>query len=252
MIRVAICHEKELTRSLLRAYCTDYFCVRGIEFEVKEYTSGESMLVKDFPDVLFLGIRTGQIDGILVKEILQKLKAQTRIVFAADGELRIFEAFGKNVYGFVQEPIKYPVFRKKMMEVVWDYFEESNYIFCKSGKQIEKISLLEVLYIEAYGKYTKIYAKGKKDYFLCEKCMSDWVVEQERSIFLWCHRRFLVNLLHIHQIQTNWIELEQGIMIPFSRRRRKECHDIYQHFVGRFGNYEKRCGTVYGYFKAEL
>ena len=252
MIRVAVCHEKESTRTLLRVCCTDYFYIKGFVFEIREYTSGESMLMEDFPDVLFLGIKIGYLDGVLVKEILQKLKAKTRIIFVAEMEPRIFEGFGKNVYGFLPEPVKYSSLQSKLTELVWDYWEQENSIFCKWGKEFVRVPLVEILYIEAYGRYTKIFVNGKAEYLLCEKCMSDWVVEQENSIFLWCHRRFLVNLLHIYQLEKETIALEQGIRVPFSRRRRKECRSTYQHFIERFGNYEKRSGTVYGYFKAEL
>ena len=210
------------------------------------------MLMEDFPDVLFLGIKIGCLDGVLVKEILQKLKAKTRIVFVAEREPRIFEGFGKNVYGFLPEPVKEAMLQNKLAELIWDYWEQEYSIFCKSGKKFIRVALTEILYIEAYGKYTKIFVNGRTGYLLCEKCMSDWVVEQEDSIFLWCHRRFLVNVLHIYQIEKESIALEQGVRIPFSRRRRKECRSTYQHFIGRIQNYETRCGTVYGYFKAEL
>jgi len=252
MIRVAICHEKKFIRTLLHGYCRDYFYVRGIISEIKEYISGEAMLVEKFPDVLFLGIRTGQIDGILIKEILYKLHAHTRIVFVEEEHLRLFETLGKNVYGYIREPIRFSLLREKLTEMVYDYFEEINVFYCKQGTSIEKISLMEILYVESYGRYTKIYVRGRTEYLLCERCMGDWVVEQEEGLFLWCHRRFLVNLLHIYQFQGAWIELEQGITIPFSRRRRKECYDTYQHFIGRIHNYEKRNGTIYGYFKEKL
>lgn len=252
MLKVTICHEKGFVRTTLWKYCADYFHGRGINFQIQEYTSGESMLKGDFPDILFLGMQAGNLDGVLIKEVLQKMKASTRILFVSETKERICSAFGKNVYGFLLEPLSDAVLLKKLNEMIMDYLEDTRTIYCRCGKRMERIFLLDVLYVKAYGRYTKIYLRGKNDYVLCDKCLGDWILEEENQEFIWCHRSYLVNLLHIYQFGKQYVELENGTHIPLGQEHREECIRNYQKFVGRMAMYDYGNGTIYYDFASEL
>ena len=210
------------------------------------------MLTGDFPDILFLGMWNTQLNSLLIKEVLQKMKADTRIVFVAESNEEMVRAFGKNVYGFLLEPLTDILLKKKMNEMVMDYLECTHSIYCKCGTRMERIFLLDVLYIQSYGKYTKVYLRGRTEYVLCDKCLGDWLSEQENPEFLWCHRCYLVNLLHIYRFGERYIELENGVQIPFSQKHKEECIQTYEKFIGRMVMYDDGNGTIYYDFAAEL
>ena len=80
MIRIAICDAEEKSRTQILDFCKIFFDKKLIEYKISEYSSGKSLLMEEFPDILFLNPELKYIDGILIKEILYKMHADTKIV----------------------------------------------------------------------------------------------------------------------------------------------------------------------------
>ena len=231
-IRIAICDGIKRDRDQIIRFCRTYLCDKKIEYEIKEYASGETLLVEVFPDVLFLDMDVSCIDGILIKEILHKMHAQTKIVFVSSQKHRMQEAFGKNVYAFMEKPICYSVFYEKMSSVFNDVLEEKNTIFCKNNQSIEKVYLRDVVYIKAYGRYTKLFINKDGEYRISDRSFSEWYLEMENCEFLCCHRSYLVNLLYIKCIAKE-IELVNGWKIPFGPKKKTEFLESYKAYIRR-------------------
>ena len=80
-IRIGICDDSDHDRHYLKSIIKNYFKGREIEPEIVEYGSGEEFFRKPDVEILFLDIEMNALDGIMVKNELQKLQAETRIVF---------------------------------------------------------------------------------------------------------------------------------------------------------------------------
>lgn len=230
MITIAICDTEELDRKRVAGFCEAYLKYKIVEYEIKEYASGESLLVEVFPDVLFLDTKINKIDGLLIKEILYKMRAKTKIVFISQETEKMKYAFGKNVYGFIDEPMEWAIFEDKMEVMINDIIEETYTVFCKKGKEIRKILLQDVVCVKAYGKYTKLFVRGEEGYHLSDKSFTDWDLEMENLEFLRCHRSYLVNMLYINQIRAE-IELMNGMRVPIARDRRDEFFKSYRKYI---------------------
>lgn len=230
MLNIAICDCVKKDREQIADFCRDYLEDKFIKYEIKEYASGESFLVEDFPDVLFMNTKIKSVDGIIVKEVLYKMHANTKIVFVSKERNRVFDAFGKNVYGFIEKPISYKCFVEKMEGLIHDITEEKNCIFCRQNKEIKKIFLHEIVCMKAYGRYTKIYLYSSQGYFLSDKCFGEWYLEMENREFLCSHRSYLVNVFYIKQIKAE-IELINGMKVPLASERRQEFFDAYEAYI---------------------
>lgn len=237
MIRIAICDSMEQDRKYVTDFCKDYFKDKIIEYEIREYASGESLMVEIFPDVLFLDTRIQHIDGILIKEVLSKLRAETKIIFISREHERMINAFGKNVYGFMEKPIQRNMFGEKLETIVNDILDEKSSVFCKQANEIKRILFRDIVCIKAYGRYTKIYVRGEDAYHVSDKCFGDWYLEMENRGFLCCHRSYLVNLCYIKRIQEE-IELVNGMKVPIARDRRREVLELHKRHVRRSENGE--------------
>lgn len=230
MIKIAVCDCIKNDRDRIIRFCKTYLYDKKIEYEIKAYASGETLLVEVFPDVLFLDTDVRQIDGILIKEILYKMHAQTKIVFVSKDVKLISKAFGRNVYAFLEKPITYSVFRENM-SVIWnDVLEEKNRIFCKKNHMIEQIYLYDVMYIKAYGRYTKLFLKGESEYRISDRSIGEWYLEMENREFLCCHRSYLVNVFYIECVAKE-IELINGCKIPIGEKKREEFLADYKAYI---------------------
>lgn len=244
MIKIAICAASQSDRKRISVLCDNFFDDKFMNYELLEYASGESLLVEDFPDVLFLDTEAGKIGGLLVKEILSKMKAETRIIFISNCFEKMQQAFGKNVYGFLEKPFVYEMLCEKMLLVLEDYVEKNRSIFCKYKDKIEKIYYKDILYVKACGRYTKVFIRGQEYYMLCDQCMGDWYLEAENTELASCHRSYLVNMSYIEKVSKD-IEMMNGEHIPLGKKHIEEFWDAYKSYIRSSVRDGKRDRAVY-------
>lgn len=230
MITIAICDSKEQDRKHVAGFCEDYLKNKIASYEIKEYASGESLLAEVFPDVLFLNTNIKRIDGILVKDILYKLQAETKIIFISREQKRMADAFGRNVYGFLKKPIQQGALSERLQNMINDIIDEENSMFCKRQKEVRKVLFRDIVCIKAYGRYTKLFVRGEEEYQLSDKSFCDWYLEMEEREFICCHRSYLVNLYYIEDIDVE-ISLINGMRIPIARDRRNEFFESYRRYI---------------------
>lgn len=232
MIKIGICDSQESDRAMIRECCQRYFKNHALEYELQEFASGESFLETDFPDVLFLEIRLDTMNGLLVKEILEMKRADTKILFVSRTKKDIEKAFGRNVYGFLQKPLQFASFVEKFSLAVADAEEEKNAIFCKEKKCYVKIYPRDIRYIKSYGRYTKIYVRDNSAYKLSDKCIGDWCGETKLIGFASCHRCYVVNLNYVKRIDR-YVELVNGEKLPLSQSESVYFRKSFEEFIWR-------------------
>ena len=230
MLNIGICDTKKSCRKKIVRFCEMFFNDKYGDYVVKEYTSGESLLVEDFPDLLFLDVELERIDGLLIKEILYKLRVQTKLIYVSDRMDKMQLAFGKNVYGYLEKQFSYNEFQIYMEQIVNDILDEREVVYCKNNHRIEKIYLRDISHIKAYGRYTLLFIHRKKEYRLCDIPFGECYLELENKSFARCHRSYLVNLFYIKRIAKE-IELIGEIKIPVSREMMAEFKHNYEGYM---------------------
>lgn len=232
MIRIAICDDERDSRERISEYCNRYAGEREIAVECKEYFSGKELLVGSEADLLLLDVEMEGMDGIAVKNFLQKKKLDTKILFVSSHDEVISEAFGRHVYGFLKKPLDYEQFEKKMDIVVKEVKEEWGYILTGFSGEVRKIFVKNILYVQAEGKYTKIFLRNHDNYIFSDKSLGTWKKELGQSDFGQCHRSYLVNYFNIKNLQDA-VWLVNGTQIPMSRRMEKEFRENYKKYIWR-------------------
>ena len=124
-IRIGICDDSDHDRHYLKSIIKNYFKGREIEPEIVEYGSGEEFFRKPDVEILFLDIEMNALDGIMVKNELQKLQAETRIVFTTSHNDLMRDAFGKQVFGFLVKRVSPKEVEKYLNAILKDLEEEN-------------------------------------------------------------------------------------------------------------------------------
>lgn len=233
MITIAICDGMELERQIEVRYCREYFKKKLENYQLFEYQSGEEFLENDMVDILLLDIKMKQIGGILLKDLLQMMRAKTRIIFISKDKEFMKEAFGKNVFAFIEKPLEYDIFCEKMDLVLEDVLDSRNYVYCMEIIDYErvyrKIYLKDIVFVEAQGHKTLVYTELGRCCLKSDKHINEWDRNYMKNGFIRCHRSYVVNLYHVIN-QEGEIELTGGMYVPLARERRKDFRQRYAEY----------------------
>lgn len=235
MIKLAICDADMMARKNLKRLCEKYFEDKAIEYQIEQYSSGEELLTNVEADVLLLDVKLKRISGILVKEILEKIDADTRMLFVSENRNHMADAFGKNVYGYLVKPVKENVFFQKLNEMILDIHSESQYVFCKNGNEVVKVCFKDILYIEVAGRMTKVYVKQSGEIiqrYTTEMLLCRWEEVLPLERFVRVNKRQIVNLSYIVDIK-NEIELINQIIIPIGAIYKERFGEKVNEFRGK-------------------
>ena len=232
MVTIAICDDEQKFRKNMSAFCQQYMEEKDMLYEIKEYESGEAFLMEESPDILLLDITMKRISGLIVRDILVRSHAKTRILFVSENKRFMSEAFGKNVYGFLQKPLHYERFCEKMEEILYDIEDSQQYMYCRKGQDIEAVYFKSILYVEAHGRYTRIYVQGEKEYRTSDKGIRMMKKILAPFHFVQCNRMQVVNFRYVTNLQEE-VELINGVCLSLTESYRSGIYKEYKRWGGR-------------------
>ncbi len=233
MLRIGICDDDPEIRSELHSFCERFFGEE--QCEISHYGAGEEFLEKRCgeacPDILLLDIEMEGMDGIQVKNILQRQKERSRILFVTSHDELALEGYGKHVFGFLVKPFDYEQFEQRLRQVEEDLEQAERYVSLNMSGPARRVRLSEVLYIEADGKYVKFHLETGEGPFYDEKSIGTWEKELAGSDFAMSHKSYLVNLAWVKQIRDTDLLLKNGGTVRVSRRMKAGFREKYRAYM---------------------
>ena len=103
-MKIVICDDREFELEILRTMCEEYAAENSLEADIV-CTADAACIEAEQPDILILDIEMPQKSGIEIKNELAK-GDRPLIIFATAYFEFMKEAFGKNVIGYMQKPVK--------------------------------------------------------------------------------------------------------------------------------------------------
>jgi two-component system LytT family response regulator len=234
MIKAILIDDEPLARSLIREYLQAYPDIETVQ-ECADGFEGVKAITQHTPDLIFLDIQMPKINGFEMLELLDKTPS---VIFTTAFDEYAIKAFETHAVDYLLKPFSKERFDKaiqkwrsskqqnnpesfqNLMDNPQKHAEEQNRIVVKNGSKIRIIPVHDILYMEAYDDYVKIYTND--GYQLKKKTMNHYEQVLSPSDFLRVHRSYIVQLQKITRIdaydKTNHIALlKNGAKIPLSR-----------------------------------
>ncbi len=137
------------------------------------------------------------------------------------------EAFGRNVYGFLER-----TFNKEQFDRVMDsVFNIKEGILELDNKGMKYLKTESILYIKAEGNYTLVVTETEK--FIERKSMAEWEKILGGEEFFRIHKSYIVNLYQVAYNPSGKYVLKNGEKIPISRYKLNEFKNCYNNFLKR-------------------
>jgi len=236
MIKALIIDDEPLARSLLMEYLEPYDAIKVIA-ECGDGFEGLKAIQSHHPDLIFLDIQMPKITGF---EMLELVENPPGVIFTTAFDEYAIKAFEADAIDYLLKPFSKERFDKAIQKWMAQFNngtlgkenlfidpsassrpEDSKRIVVKTNNGIKIIPVSEIIYIEAYDDYVKIFTK--EGMFLKKKTMAHYENALGDFNFVRVHRSYIVAVNQITRIEQPEKEahvalLKTGIRIPLSRQ----------------------------------
>jgi two-component system LytT family response regulator len=234
MIKTVLIDDEPLARTIVTEYLQGYPEIEIVQ-ECNDGFEGVKAIAQHKPDLIFLDIQMPKINGF---EMLELLEQPPAVIFTTAFDEYAIKAFEAHAIDYLLKPFSKDRFDKAMQKWLSQrqqkpevnktialqeeikHPEERNRVVVKEGSNIRIIPVNEILYIEAYDDYVKIYTA--KEMFLKKKTMSFFEQMLDQDQFVRVHRSYIMQLSQLTRIEplekdTHVALLKSGTRIPLSK-----------------------------------
>ena len=204
-MRIAVCDDSSMDRELIASLLQMYFVNRPISNEMIQYESGTDLL-HDFEDgmwfdIVFLDIYMNDLLGIDVAHKLRALGYHSQIIFLTATADFAVDSYEVEAVGYLLKPHSF----EKLSQVMDRATREmtTNTYQIKNHAKIIRVSYHEILYVESMNSKCVMHCCNEQSYVIYKRLTA---IEHELNDkrFLRCHQSYLVNMDHIHQMDSQF------------------------------------------------
>lgn len=186
------------------------------------------------PDVIFLDIDMPEINGLDFIRLINNLDT-INVIISSHPEYAL-EGFQLKVFDFILKPLEDERFESCITRIseftklkgkaeAYDVLFENEKIMFKDGHNLISLNANEVVYLEAYGDYTKIVTENKLHLTLAT--LSKFLESLPLSKFIRVHRSYVVAINKIKSLGSKVVDM--GINeIPIGKTYLKEAKQIFK------------------------
>ena len=181
------------------------------------------ILTEQKVDIVFSDIDMPELNGI---DLLKSVKNPPVFVFITSFADYAVESFDLDVIDFILKPLTFDRLLKatnKAFEyldikkmVVSEVKPKNEYFFIKDVNGLTKLNYQDVVNIESYGDFSKVYTiTGEKSHLVLANLKS---IENQlpHDVFIRVHRQHIININHLSGIKNGDVILTKEKVIPLS------------------------------------
>ena len=216
MTHYLIIDDEPIAHRIIEKYCDN---LPHLEKKGNCYNAFEAMqfLNKQKVDLLFLDINMPKLSGF---DFLKTLVNPPKIIVTTAYKEFALEGYELNISDYLLKPFSFERFVKAINKTIsssknpqeavsnvsLEITSESSF-FLKGDKKHHQVHFDDILYIEAYGHYTKVFLK--EEMILSHEKISSFEVFLPETKFIRTHKSFIVAKNKIQQIEGNRISINE-------------------------------------------
>ena len=233
MLKYIIVDDEPLAHDIIEEFCS---MLPHLHLEQNCYSAMEAMqyLNAQKVDFMFLDINMPKLKGL---DFLKTLTNPPKTIVTTAYKEYALEGYELNVVDYLLKPFSFDRLVKAINKIADNQTtivsndsqraslpDHPSHFFVKGDKKHHQINISELLYIEAYGNYTKLYLTDEM-LVSNEKISHYEIILKERN-FLRVHKSFLVAIDKIKFIEGNRIIIN-SVQIPIGQTYKSQVSKLF-------------------------
>lgn len=234
-MEAAIVGDEQFTQKKICSYIRNH----RPDCRLEIFSTGEELLAagKRF-DLIFLDIQLKGQNGIETARIYRGQQEDTVLVFLADTQEYVLEAFDVSAFHYLVKPIEeckfMEVFERAANEAKRHRGQREEIILVREKNRSFTIDKNDILFIENRGKKVEIHTIGSQELIEIYATMEE-LTRKLGEGFYRCHRGYLVNMAYITEYDSDSITLSGGETVCLSKKKHGEFVKLYMYFHQKEG-----------------
>src|SRR5687767_8364484 len=206
-----IVEDEPIAQDILKSYIdkTEFF---EISAQVRNAIDAFTFLQNNPVNLLFLDIKMPQMSGI---ELLKALSNKPKVIITSAYRDYAIEAFDLDVVDYLLKPFSFERFLKAVSKAFNEasgnatnqpvqkaLAKEKSFFFVKGNKQLQKIYVDEIVYIESQRDYLKFKLTGEQE-IVTRQTIAYYEQFLPAQLFIRIHRSFIVAIDKIKTAEVN-------------------------------------------------
>ena len=235
MLQIAICDDDKHCRDMIRDALLRFTNKRDIEIKADEYSGGSALISSGIHyDLIIMDymFEESSEDGIDYSRRIRDYGNTVPIVFCSSYSEAVFKTFEVDAFRFIKKPIDDSEFME-MMDAFVKRIRTGDYLIVKADKEWIPVHLDDVIYIEAKGKRTFFYLKGRSDAIDCFGVMASYEEKIPSDRFFRCQKSFIINLDYVSSYTFSDVTLNGSEVIKLGKGKYGEFLKLYEKHIFR-------------------
>ena len=230
MIHYLIIDDEPIAHRIIEKYCSN---LPHLEKKGNCYNAFEAMqfLNENEVNLLFLDINMPKLSGF---DFLKTISNPPKIIVTTAYKEFALEGYELNISDYLLKPFSFERFAKAVNKtianttvaktVIKDDTSKSKSFFLKGDKKYHQVHFDDILFIEAYGHYTKVYLENEM--IISHGKISSLNEFLPESSFIRTHKSFIVAKNKIKQIEGNRILIDEH-KIPIGQTYKANINNLF-------------------------
>lgn len=233
-MEIAICDDEKKLRTGLRNVIETTLQLNGLDYHIREYESGESLLAGMAlhpAGLLFLDIEMEGMNGMETAKQLRRKYKDTVLIFVTAYPDYVFQGYEVHAFHYILKPYKEDKIRNVLMRALNEAgIRQEKYYLVEQKSGTYRIAFSEVLYFRSEGRSVEAVLlpddaksdRGEPDLKTVRFYGKLSDIEKEMPVsFIRIHNRYLVNLQYVEKLEGPRLECG-GVTLPVSRAYKQD------------------------------
>lgn len=231
MINVAVCDDEPAEIAYITNLITKWSKAQSVYVRITDFESAESFMFayenEKSIDIMLLDIQMKNMNGI---ELARKIRCDNdniQIIFITGYPDFIADGYDVSALHYLMKPVNEDKLFAVLDKAVERLKKAEQTLLINTTNGTERVLIDEIMFIEAFAHYVSI--KTKKTTFETRANIGE-IEKSLGNAFVRCHRSYIVGLNYINRVTKTEIVLDNGNLIPLSRRLYAEINRAFINF----------------------